>query len=248
MFVWGKGHKSARKSVIANSSCPGCGRADRMSVVVDYDYSHIYWLFRFVRNRKTSLVCEHCGMAQSADQERERDLYAKLGGNPIPIMDRFGGVALLLIVAGLVAFSFQSQVSRDSTGAIVRAGQVGVFDIRVGDCFNDQDTATEASEIEVLGVNGVPCAQPHDNEVFAVFDLRRDTYPEDEALRDIATDECLEHFEPFVGRDYWTSSLDIFAIYPTRRSWHELNDREVVCILYDMELNKLQGSMKGSGI
>jgi hypothetical protein len=36
---------------------------------------------------------------------------------------------------------------------------------------------------------------------------------------------CTERFEPFVGLNYDSSSLDIFAIYPTRESWNEQSDR-----------------------
>ncbi len=93
MLIWGSGHKTIRESVTDNSVCAGCGRANGFSVVVDYDYSHIYWLFKSVKNVQTSLVCENCGHAQGVDSQRKSDLFAKLGGNPIPFMDRFGGVA-----------------------------------------------------------------------------------------------------------------------------------------------------------
>ena len=57
-----------------------------------------------------------------------------------------------------------------------------------------------------------------------------------------------EKFEAFVGKDYESSQLDIFPIYPTRQSWNELDDREVVCALYDLDLKKLAGTMRGSRV
>jgi hypothetical protein len=36
-------------------------------------------------------------------------------------------------------------------------------------------------------------------------------------------------------------------MYPSPESWKQ-NDREVVCALYDMNAEKLMGSMQGSGI
>lgn len=38
------------------------------------------------------------------------------------------------------------------------------------------------------------------------------------------------------------------TLYPSRDSWHRLNDREVVCAVYDVTLAKLEGSVKGRGL
>ncbi|MGW8369151.1 MAG: septum formation family protein, partial [Gammaproteobacteria bacterium] len=92
------------------------------------------------------------------------------------------------------------------------------------------------------------CADPHDNEVYALFDLELSEYPGDESIFDLAFDACLDRFEPFVGHDYETSSLDIYAMYPTEQGWTSLNDREVVCALYDVDASKLSGTMRGSGV
>ena len=248
MLIWGSGHKTVQKSVTDSLVCTGCSRANNFSVVVDYDYSHLYWLFKWVKNIKTSLACENCGNRQDADDQREGDLFEKLGGNPIPFMDRFGGAVLLLIVAGGIAFAFLSQASRDGSGAIVSSGRIDAFDIRLGDCFNDESPESAAEETEISGVSGVPCAEPHDNEVFALFDLDLETFPEGDAMSEIAYDECVQRFEPFVGSDYLTSSLDLYPMYPTQQSWNERNDREVICALFDVDLRKMQGSMRGAGI
>ncbi len=133
-------------------------------------------------------------------------------------------------------------------GAIDSAERIDVFDIRLGDCFNDESSAGTDGVSEVYGLDVVPCADPHDNEVFAVFDLELAAFPEGDVMDDIAGEECLQRFEPYVGRDYETSSLAITALYPTRQSWNERRDREVACILFDMDLSKMQGRMKGSGI
>ena len=146
--------------------------------------------------------------------------------------------------AGAVGYGYLTQVDRDASGAIVGAGNVDAFDIRVGDCFNDSSSGSD----EIESVRGVPCANPHDNEVYAVFDLTISEFPGDEAVYELAFDACLDRFEPFVGHDYETSILDIYAIYPTRDGWNSLNDREVVCALYDLEAKKLEGTMKGSRV
>lgn len=248
MLIWGSGNKTVKKHVVDSYICPECGRADNLSVVVNYDYSHLYWIFRSVKNVRTSLVCENCGTESAADKQRQKDLFDKLGGNPISYFDRFGGVFLVMIVAAVVGFAVLSQASRDDSGRIVSGGSIDAFDIRVGDCFDDSDSMSSDEEFEVSGVRGVPCAEPHDNEVFAVFDLEFNEYPAGEEMADTAFEGCLQRFEQYVGLDYMSSSLDIYPLYPTQQSWNQLNDREVACVLFDMELAKLEGSMKGSGL
>jgi hypothetical protein len=81
-----------------------------------------------------------------------------------------------------------------------------------------------------------------------VFDVGAASFPEDDGMGDLAMTSCLEHFEAFVGREYQASSLDITAMYPTRESWSRQSDREVVCAVYDMNLNKLVGSAAGSAL
>jgi hypothetical protein len=89
----------------------------------------------------------------------------------------------------------------------------------------------------------VPCSNPHDNEVYAVYDVAAASFPGD-AIVDMAHEGCMERFEAFVGTDYEASSLEIATLYPSAESWRE-NDREVVCAVYDVEAAKLTGSVMG---
>jgi len=63
-------------------------------------------------------------------------------------------------------------------------------------------------------------------------------------MGDLANESRLEHFASFAGTDFASSSLDIFAIYPSTESWKQ-NDLEVICSIFDMNSSKLVGSMKG---
>ena len=151
-------------------------------------------------------------------------------------------VAYVLVAMGFVAYEAVTEADRDASGAIVGEGTVGAFDVRVGDCFDDSGSM---SEIESLPA--VPCSEPHDNEAYAVFDVALDEYPNEDAMWELANDKCLDRFNAFVGLDYESSSLDIFTMYPSTESWAQ-NDREVICAVYDMETNKLVGSVQGRGI
>jgi hypothetical protein len=61
-------------------------------------------------------------------------------------------------------------------------------------------------------------------------------------------ERCLDRFQPFVGRDYESSSLDIVTLYPTPESWKLENDREVVCAVFDIDANKLVGGVQGKAL
>ncbi len=120
-------------------------------------------------------------------------------------------------------------------------GGGNVFELAVGDCFDDTAGDEQISDVPV-----VDCAQPHDNEVFHVFDVGDGDFPGDDALLAEAEAGCIPAFESYVGIEYASSRLDIFPITPTSGSWSG-GDREIICALYDAELAKLEGSMQGTG-
>ncbi len=150
--------------------------------------------------------------------------------------------AYAVAVLGFGIYGAVTGVDRDDSGAIVDGGTLDAFQVRQGDCFDDPNLNSD----EFSSLPGVPCADPHDNEAYAVFDLTMASYPEVE-IADISQESCIERFEGYVGRDYETSTLDVFSMYPTAEGWAQ-NDREVVCAVYDMAGEKLVGSVRGSGI
>lgn len=153
----------------------------------------------------------------------------------------------IAIAVGVYLVGNAWQADRDGSGAIVGEGSLDAFQMRIGDCFDDSSTSFGDGEEEVTSVPAVPCADPHDNEVYAVFDVDEASFPGgDGGMAELAFDACLERFETFVGKDYPSSSLDIVTLYPTHASWHQHDDREVVCAVFDMNLNKLVGSVEGS--
>lgn len=154
-----------------------------------------------------------------------------------------GWVIYVAAAVGFAIYGAASNVDRDSAGAIVGEGSVDAFEIRVGDCFNDPSSSVD----EISSLPGVPCSEPHDNEAFAVFDLTIDTYPAGDAIAGITHESCRKHFDGFVGRDYESSSLDIFSMFPSPESWAQ-NDREVICAVFDVNAEKLVGSAKGSAL
>jgi hypothetical protein len=160
-------------------------------------------------------------------------------------------VAAVLGATTLLASCGQSQDgavrAEDGSSAIVTPGSVDVFDVRVGDCFEDELTAGDASETaEVFDVDAVPCDERHRSEVYAIFDLPDGDYPgEDEVVR-LANEGCVERFADFVGTSYEATRLDVTYLFPTRRSWEQNDDREVACAVYD-PAGPLTGSVADAG-
>ncbi len=151
---------------------------------------------------------------------------------------RASRVALLLGAVALLGAC--DSAKRDDSGEIVDSGNLDVFTMKTGDCFQD----VEVSEVE--DVSAVPCSQPHDNEVYHLFSLKGGNWPGEEAVEMAADDGCLPAFEKYVGAAYEESRLDYSWLTPTKLSWEQRNDHEVVCILFDGNLDRLMGSMKDS--
>ena len=120
-------------------------------------------------------------------------------------------------------------------------GDKSVFDLAVGDCFDDDAAAGESvSEVATLDCDG-----PHDNEIYYEYSMTEAAFPGREPTTAAAAERCIAEFEGFVGLSYLESDLDISPITPTLESWAD-GDRVVYCALYALDLSKLTGSMRGA--
>jgi hypothetical protein len=119
-----------------------------------------------------------------------------------------------------------STPAQEEETAPAESGDVGVFDLEVGDCLGEQ---TPEGEIESL--EAAPCSEPHTEEIFAALTVPDGDYPGQEAL-DAEAEGCLEEFAEFVGMPYEESVLEINYMTPTEESWG-MGDRELLCTVYD---------------
>jgi hypothetical protein len=147
---------------------------------------------------------------------------------------------LVVLVAMLGACS---SVPRDNDGNLTEPITMSVFDLEVGDCFDDPDDLAEISEIDAM-----PCDLSHDNEVFTILShpLSGEDWPGRDPIEETAFATCVEQFDVFVGVAYADSRLAVAYFTPTEDGW-DAGDDEVVCFLYDIDLQKLTRSMRGSG-
>jgi hypothetical protein len=159
----------------------------------------------------------------------------------------------LLAVVSIVALTFLGSSAEESftspagpTSVPVATAPPGTeatidaFSIRVGDCIDDPGVG------EVQDISVIPCAEPHDDEAYALFDVDLSVF-DAPAIDTQGADGCHARFEEYVGASYETSSLEITFLFPLEEGF-DRGDREVVCLVYDGELAKLEGTVKGSGL
>ncbi len=160
-------------------------------------------------------------------------------------------VALLVVFGPSLAERFQTIQPGSDTPAMQGdpvGNPVSVFDLEVGDCFNDPTEEEESSDGLVGELLVLDCAQPHDNEVFALLAFpaaEGNPFPAPQALDSYADDSCKEAFDLYVGMPYEESALFLWSIKPTEDTW-ALGDREIICALYDGDMGKLEGTMRDS--
>ena len=162
-------------------------------------------------------------------------------------LSRPSGARRAIFIAGvasvglfLAACGSDDDTTRDESGAIVEEGELSAFSISVGDCL------VGSAAGEVSGFDGVPCDQPHDNEVYHTFDLADGDFPGDAVMQTQATEACLAAFETYVGISYQESpTYDITWLSPTAGSWGQ-GDREIACLVNNLDGTQKVGSAEGT--
>jgi len=158
------------------------------------------------------------------------------------------GTAAIAAVAAVAVLSGCSVITdlvgggnavRDADSAeITEGGDLSVFTLELGDCFNDT-VAEQVSELPV-----VPCADPHDNEVYYEHEMPEGEFSGDEAISAAAEENCLAQFESFVGIAYADSVFEYSALTPSAGGWEDYHDRLIQCIVFDPSA-QVQGSLQG---
>jgi hypothetical protein len=217
--------------------------------------------------------------AGAADRERSgaRPYGAeRLGVNGFAvasmILGLIGGI-VLAVVFGIVALVQVNQRGQRGKGFavtglvasvvwILGVGVVAVFSaahnaghdtsdgppMRPGDCVRDV-----RADVPAAGLPVVPCGQPHQGEVFAVFAASEPAWPGDRALVDEAQRGCTERLtdadvnaspgaEPNASPDAGRAGLDLYALHPTEDGWRH-GDHSITCLLTSAV--KRTGSIRG---
>ena len=160
-------------------------------------------------------------------------------------------VAAAMTLAGSVTIENPFEDS-DSTGA---AGQTTVvettvvvaapsdYGLAVGECIDDSELEHYFAGDDYTATS---CDGPHDNEVYYLHEYLPGPFPGEDAVSEELEDVCRGEFEAYVARDYESSSLVIYRLWPGPDLW-ESGGRIGECLLYDSDLEPLTGSAYQSG-
>ncbi len=120
----------------------------------------------------------------------------------------------------------------------------------VGQCFDrrrlEERPAAGPQQTDIVLL--LDCALPHQNEVFDVLDMPgagRD-FPGETALQDFARRSCTGGFAGYVGQEYEVSALEVGYYLPSSSEWGS-GAHKLGCYVYDVNGDKLVGSVRGSG-
>ena len=199
----------------------------------------------FADNQDIDSACARCGLARGSEASAEdQAAWATQTGGTVATQPpawrswlRFWWIPLLLIA---LAVGYFTTARRADDGSLATTGTVSIDDLRVGDCFDVGD------ETEITDVDGVPCTEQHEYEVFALDTYEADATPGDAELGAVFDAICADPFAAYVGVDYLDSELYGSMITPSEESWAD-GDRGFICFLYDLDDPDLTASMRGAG-
>jgi hypothetical protein len=108
-----------------------------------------------------------------------------------------------------------------------------VFGLRPGQCFNSLPNG-------IAGAHAVPCAQPHDGEIYGAFRLASRDWPGSAALASQARLGCQARLTGYLNPQLDTSGLAESYAYPNQGAW-AAGEHSVIC-----EIRGTQGKLTGS--
>ncbi len=106
--------------------------------------------------------------------------------------------------------------------AVTSCSTTFAANLEVGDCLIEPDGD------EFTTVQTIDCAEPHDLEVYAVYETPMTEYLDIEVD---AVSQCLNEFRAYVGVAYRDSEYEFDWLQPTEEGWDD-GDREIRCILW----------------
>ena len=199
----------------------------------------------FADNNEGDSACQRCGLIRGAESTpADQTTWAAQGSTATAAPDpgwrrwiRYWWVPALAIA---LAVGFLTSARRGDDGSLATAGTVSVDELREGDCFNTSD------EEEISDVDGVPCTEAHEFEVFGLANYEGDgTYPPDSELDGIFAQVCESDFEAYVGVPYAESEIWGTMISPSEDSWSS-GDRSFICVLFEQDDPELTESLAGA--
>lgn len=150
----------------------------------------------------------------------------------------FAACALTLAVALTGCGTSEPSPERSATGDGAGVAKVETPAMTVGDCRLEA-TSGLPEDAEV-----VPCAEPHDEEVFHEIEMPDGTFSQQAV--EAASAECVgDAFTAFVGVQREASALGVYPIPPAEETWDQPYGRTVYCVLFD-PAGQIEGTLEGA--
>jgi hypothetical protein len=143
-----------------------------------------------------------------------------------------GLVLGIIVLAGVAAGGLAVVTHGFRPKTVVTYRPAAVFGLRAGDCLDSGPNG--------VAVTRVPCATPHDDEVFATFSLPGGSWPGDAAVRQQAGDGCQSRLAGYLNPQLAGAGLAQDFVFPDRVAWRA-GERTVVC-----EVGPSSGQFTGS--
>jgi hypothetical protein len=140
-------------------------------------------------------------------------------------------VALAVVAAAVTAVLLAHRPHRAQ--AATHPLRATVFRLQPGQCFNSLPNA-------IAGAHAVPCAQPHDGEIYGAFLVAGNDWPGSAALGSQARLGCQDRLASYLNPQLATNDLAEFYAYPNQGAW-AAGEHSVIC-----EIRGTQGRLTGS--
>ena len=141
---------------------------------------------------------------------------------------------LLVLLTGC-----STDAPRDSAGQVTAAATTDAFSINVGDCVGKVD-GDSAQKLPLM-----PCDQAHFWEAYASSTLEGTDFPGTSQVNELSDTACSSAFTGFIGIALDDSKYEVTYLSPTKESWTQAQDREVVCLV-GLSSGNITGSLKGT--
>ncbi|MDQ7908156.1 DUF4190 domain-containing protein [Phytohabitans sp. ZYX-F-186] len=146
------------------------------------------------------------------------------------------GAWVLVIVAVAVVGALSSGTDPDGP-TLADSGDVDVQELAPGQCINGLKEGRAIGDLPA-----VACTEPHEAEVFAVFELPGGGFPGDQEVAKLAEDGCVERLDTHAPKVADDPSVEVYFLHPTRTSWR-LGDHSVACVAMS-STGKVTGSIQ----
>ena len=132
-------------------------------------------------------------------------------------------IVWMVVITVVVVLVVMTGATRGEGGEISSGGSIGVEMLSLGDCLNNLEEGTQ------LSVEAVPCAEPHQAQVYAVSTFEGGPYPGDDSLGKDTEQRCVDLMRTDFPEAFADDTVQVFFFHPTSDSWAR-GDHEMVCV------------------